>query len=294
MHRAARALSSAGAGSGDVRGRGVAAGAAALLARALAPPLRAARALLAADAAASAAAGARFRTAAEQAVFVEEMEGRRRRSEKSANFRVLERHALRGPGPAGEAAAAADGAAPGPTIAGVHAASFLIIWAAAATTPVLLYAALCAWAERRLASGGASGRAGGAGGEAGDHGDARLTNRKVLDARIQAIERQLASDAAVARAAAAGGAAAGDEAPAAAATTPTDAPQTFESSFLAGVRGELARRSAAMLKPTPLPPPPAGDTGALHAERALARIEARLAALEVRVGLQAAADAGEK
>ena len=259
-----------------------------LLGRALAPGLRAARYLLWRPAGADADRSSRFRTAAEQSVWVEAMEVRRAAAERSASLdaerRVLLRRADAADAAAGAAAAAEvsggngsgggggsgseRSAAPDTpvTIAGIESTSFFLIWGTAATLPVLLYAALCEWASARAREAGSDAAS----------GDARLTNRKVLDARIEAIEQQLAAEATAARAAVPAPAAAhGALAPVTAApVTAAAAAAAFESSFLAGVASELARRREAMLKP-PLPPhaaPPPVD--------ALARLEARLAAVE--------------
>lgn len=246
--------------------------------RALAPIFRSVRSLLGRQAAADGDRSSRFRTESEQGAWLEVMESRRATAERVASLEAAQRVLLRradahdaaargkvqASGASGKIDTASSTGTTDNTIAGIDATSFFIIWGIAATIPVLLYAALCKWAEVRAREAGGS--------AAG--GDARLTNRKVLDARIEAIEQHLATEAAAARgsgtsSSTAAASTSGSVAPAAAVA----AAEVFESSFLAGVAGELARRRDAMLKPPPLiASPPSADV--------LARLEARLADVE--------------
>ena len=222
-----------------------------LAVRAIASLLRPLRRIGAVDA----SRAANVRTAAEEAEWAPAEAARHAAAERDTSMAVARRVLLRGAraddaaalaltAPAGIGAGAGDERSR-ERIGGIDATAFLVIWGTVATLPALLYSLLCDWAEANTAARG--------------DGDARLTNRSVLDKRLEAVERLLAEDAAAARRRAFQGA---DAPPptassAAAVLSPAPAPSSSSSlaavparaSFLAGVADELARRRAAMLKP---------------------------------------------
>jgi len=221
-----------------------------LAVRAIASLLRPLRRIGAVDA----SRAANFRTAAEEAEWAPAEAARHAAAERDTSMAVARRVLLRG-ARADDAAALAltapSGAGAGAgdersreRIGGIDATAFLVIWGTVATLPALLYSLLCDWAEANTAARG--------------DGDARLTNRSVLDKRLEAVERLLAEDAAAARRRAFQGAdAPPPPASSSAGLSPAPAPSSSSclaavparASFLAGVADELARRRAAMLKP---------------------------------------------
>lgn len=213
---------------------------------------------------------ANFMTDDEYAAFKSSMAARYAAAEKEAAFSVTRRVLLRQL-PRADGDAAPSGAAP--RDAGADAAAdetmLHLLWSSACAAPVLLYLALCLWSDTVVSEKELS--------------DMRLSNRMILDKRVEAIEEALAADALAAHAAAAaserrlcaealtsvqggsphgllspppepaaGGAAAQlARVPATAAGAAWNGDAAVYHHFMSGVQDELQRRKEAMRKPAP-------------------------------------------
>jgi hypothetical protein len=232
-------------------------------------------------------------------------EERRKAYEKEAAMTVAKRMILRrlqaidapetpSPKPAtggGGAESGSGGTGPAfdTTIAGMDARSFNVIWGSICALPVLVYYALCLWAEASV--------------DEGDLASIRMANRMVLDRRLETIETLLAGDAggavggagvgaaAAARmagsdagvatasqivaAAAAGAGHPGEEGhpPAAQGKHYTySGDRAVYEAFMGGVEGELERRKAAMQRGQHLAST-APEVAAVAPKQAAGRIE---------------------